>query len=383
LCGGLEEKGGRMIVVRNKECIIENDRQFLSNPTKPSPPPLPPKPSRQALNLFVWRQKQELELERIRRFGHDSRSPPARPPKGELEDAASSTTVIRPLKSVNNSKTPLLSPLNEKDVSLSHREMQRMMMTPPHIPPTWNILPHTYLETSQPLLPLRACRSFQISPSISSSHMSSPSIFSTCDEEEEIDPPLPKPVIHNRFLANNKKQLAVLDQDVIVNVEQKKTDLAEKIRKRIEDSEDKKIQIINESIANDEVGASLQYALSVSGFASISDVKRFRDQVDEVEKVVSLLLCLAVRLARTERQVGGQVTEKRHKLLCQLEEAKCLKRRIDRRGVAVGDRVGEFLGEGKKEEYWAFLRNKERLVIERRGVEERLRLSREQLMVLL
>ena len=76
------------------------------------------------------------------------------------------------------------------------------------------------------------------------------------------------------------------------------------------------------------------------------------------------------------------VKAKRTRLLQQLEEAKGLKVRIDRRGEVVGRWVKEVLGEGMRKEYWAFLRSKERLVVERREVEERLRLARDQLKVI-
>ena len=100
-------------------------------------------------------------------------------------------------------------------------------------------------------------------------------------------------------------------------------------------------------------------------------------------KVTSLLLCLAGRLARMEGEDGEEANTKRTKLLDQLEEAKGLKKRIDRRGEAVGKGLGEKLGEEKRAEYLMFLRTKERLVIERREVEEKLRLSRDQLRALL
>ena len=100
-------------------------------------------------------------------------------------------------------------------------------------------------------------------------------------------------------------------------------------------------------------------------------------------KVTSLLLCLAGRLARMEGEEGEEANTKRTKLLNQLEEAKGLKKRIDRRGETVGKGLGEKLGEEKRTEYLMFLRTKERLVIERREVEEKLRLSKDQLRALL
>ena len=161
---------------------------------------------------------------------------------------------------------------------------------------------------------------------------------------------------------------------------------------RIEDSEKRKMEISSESAANDLAGSRLESGLRESlameveverSAGHLGEVQRFCGHVEEVEKVTSLLLCLAGRLARMEGEEGGLAEDKRGKLLEQLEEAKALKRRIDQRGEVVGRGLGERLGEERLGEYWAFLRSKERLVIERREVEERLRLSREQLRALL
>jgi len=168
---------------------------------------------------------------------------------------------------------------------------------------------------------------------------------------------------------------------VLTTVLTKKSELAGKIRKRIDDSEKRKIEITEESVANDEVGAKLEDALAA--FAQDVQLERYRGHVDEVEKVTSLLLCLAGRLARMEGEEGEEATSKRTKLLSQLEEAKVLKKRIDKRGETVGKGLGDKLGEEKRTEYLTFLRTKERLVIEKREVEEKLRLSRDQLRALL
>ena len=149
--------------------------------------------------------------------------------------------------------------------------------------------------------------------------------------------------------------------------------------KRIEDSEKRKLEIAEESGINEEAGQRLAAALAAE---TPQEVERFRGHVSEVETVTCLLLCLAARLARTEGDQGQVVEAKRTRLLQQLEEAKGLKVRIDRRGEVVGRGVEEVLGEGRRKEYWAFLRSKERLVVERREVEERLRLARDQLRVI-
>ena len=63
----------------------------------------------------------------------------------------------------------------------------------------------------------------------------------------------------------------------------KKSELAGKIGKRIEDSEKRKIEITEESVANDEIGSKLEDALG--DFAPEVELEKYRGHVDEVEKV--------------------------------------------------------------------------------------------------
>ena len=85
--------------------------------------------------------------------------------------------------------------------------------------------------------------------------------------------------------ANNAPPPATGPVAVLTTVLTKKTELAGKIRKRIEDSEKRKIEITEESIANDEVGSKLEDALG--DFAPEVELERYRGHVDEVEKVQS------------------------------------------------------------------------------------------------
>ena len=70
---------------------------------------------------------------------------------------------------------------------------------------------------------------------------------------------------------------------VLTTVLTKKSELAGKIRKRIEDSEKRKIEITEESVANDEIGSKLEDALG--DFAPEVELEKYRGHVDEVEKV--------------------------------------------------------------------------------------------------
>lgn len=366
----------------------ENERRFLSYlgraeavpcPPRAAPPPRPPKPSQQALNLFAWRQQQEQQLERIRAFGHDSLVPPARPPKGEGEDPALPLPLLPtasppwggglllPLASPppprrSPSKPPAPDP-PEENWELSPRELLKLVNPSP-----WP----AFLENSHPLLPPPLPhRAVPLSCSSLSSLHSSPSSSSSplC---EEFEPP---------EAASWPRPQPATPEPGAPELQAKKSELAGKIRRRIEEAEKRKVELAEEAEVNDDTGQELQGALA--GAAPVAEVERYRGHVGEVETVTSLLLCLAGRLARTEGEAGEEAAGKRGKLLEQLEEAKGLKRRIDRRGEAIGRRLGEVLGPDRTAEYSGFLRRKERLVVERREVEERLRLARDQLRALL
>ena len=106
---------------------------------------------------------------------------------------------------------------------------------------------------------------------------------------------------------------------VLTTVLTKKSELAGKIRKRIDDSEKRKIEITEESVANDEVGAKLEDALAA--FAQDVQLERYRGHVDEVEKVTSRIFGKKLKpiqvlpvlgdqpaalLSRAPRQDGGR-----------------------------------------------------------------------------
>merc|ERR1719397_1583194 len=165
--------------INNNDAAVSNN-SLLNNNNKASPPPRPPKPSRQALNLFQWRQQQEQEIERIRTFGHDSLLPPARPPKGEVEEGGACLLLLPPASPSPRrcpSKPPAPDPPDQdswhppdhhESWPLSPRELLKLV--------TPSLMTHS-IETSslhQPSLPPRSSRGFLPPSSSSSSSSSSP-----------------------------------------------------------------------------------------------------------------------------------------------------------------------------------------------------------------
>ena len=73
---------------------------------------------------------------------------------------------------------------------------------------------------------------------------------------------------------------------------------------------------------------------------------------------------------------------KRDKLAGQLEEAKRLKENIDRRSEAIVRILEKYLTEGQVAEYGRFVANKARLIMEVKEMEDKIKLSEEQLSAL-
>ena len=173
------------------------------------------------------------------------------------------------------SKPPAPDPPEEGGWPLSPRDLLKLVNPSLTSSETSNL--H---QVHQPLLPPRSSRGGCLPPSSLSS--SSPS--SSSSSSSSSSPPCDLSLSHSspQQGANTADNAAAT---VLTTVLTKKSELAGKIRKRIDDSEKRKIEITEESVANDEVGAKLEDALAA--FAQDVQLERYRGHVDEVEKVIS------------------------------------------------------------------------------------------------
>ncbi|NWI18413.1 SHRM1 protein, partial [Crypturellus soui] len=135
-------------------------------------------------------------------------------------------------------------------------------------------------------------------------------------------------------------------------------------------------------------GAALE-AL-VRALCTPSELERYRMFVGDLEKVVSLLLCLSSRLARVQnamRRIDGntdaeerQSLNERHQLLSrQREDAKDLKENLDRRERVVSGILAKYLTDQQLRDYRDFVEVKTSLLIEQKDLEEQIKLLEEQL----
>ncbi|NWX73200.1 SHRM1 protein, partial [Alca torda] len=121
-----------------------------------------------------------------------------------------------------------------------------------------------------------------------------------------------------------------------------------------------------------------------------NEFERYMMFIGDLEKVVSLLLCLSSRLARVQnamRRIDGntdaeekQSLNERHKLLSrQREDAKDLKENLDRRERVVSGILAKYLTDQQLQDYRRFVQLKTSLLIEQKDLEEQIKFFEEQL----
>ncbi|NWV56650.1 SHRM1 protein, partial [Daphoenositta chrysoptera] len=121
-----------------------------------------------------------------------------------------------------------------------------------------------------------------------------------------------------------------------------------------------------------------------------NEFERYLMFIGDLEKVVSLLLCLSSRLARVQNAISRmdgstdaeekQSLNERHKLLSQQrEDAKDLKENLDRRERVVSGILAKYLTEQQLQDYQHFVQVKTSLLIEQKDLEEQIKLFEEQL----
>ncbi|NWY74802.1 SHRM1 protein, partial [Erithacus rubecula] len=130
--------------------------------------------------------------------------------------------------------------------------------------------------------------------------------------------------------------------------------------------------------------------LRVQELCQPSEFQRYSSFMGDLEKVVSLLLCLSSRLARVQNalsRVDGstgaeerQSLNERHQLLSrQREDAKDLKENLDRRERVVSGILAKYLTEQQLQDYQHFVQLKTSLLIEQKDLEEQIKFFKEQL----
>jgi len=167
-------------------------------------------------------------------------------------------------------------------------------------------------------------------------------------------------------------------------IKKKKEELISRISTKLEVLRAELTNLKTETKTNEEVGR--QITVKVMQVAQPNECEKYKLHVEEIDKITSLLLGLAARLARaenafalcTDQSEKEQLRVKRDKLADQLEEAKKLKQNIDKRSFTVLSMLRKYFSDQLLANYDKFIKTKARLIMETRQLNDKVALSEEQ-----
>ncbi|XP_052627935.1 protein Shroom1 isoform X1 [Harpia harpyja] len=183
----------------------------------------------------------------------------------------------------------------------------------------------------------------------------------------------------------NRSRDSTNDLDDITS---KKLELISSLQSKLQTLCEEKELILSEARECAKRGEELE--AMVRDVCKPNEFERYMMFIGDLEKVVSLLLCLSSRLARVQnamRRIDGntdaeekQSLNERHKLLSrQREDAKDLKENLDRRERVVSGILAKYLTDQQLQDYQRFVQVKTSLLIEQKDLEEQIKFFKEQL----
>ncbi|XP_066573077.1 protein Shroom1 isoform X2 [Amia ocellicauda] len=172
------------------------------------------------------------------------------------------------------------------------------------------------------------------------------------------------------------------------NITVKKRQLMACIEQHLRGLEQQRAALTEAMRRNGALGSAL--GALVKDSCQPSEYERYMLFIGDLERVVSLLLCLSARLARVQNALSAvdqftdaeekQSLDERHRLLCkQRDDAKDLKDNLDRRERVVSDILSKNLSQEQLCDYKHFVKVKASLLIEQKDLEEKVRIGEEQL----
>ncbi|XP_075457210.1 protein Shroom1 [Ascaphus truei] len=178
------------------------------------------------------------------------------------------------------------------------------------------------------------------------------------------------------------------DGEYIDDITSKKMELISNIHSKLEALWGQREFLLSDIHENMTRGRDLE--AMVKGISKPNEYERYMMFIGDLEKVVSLLFCLSMRLARVENAMSKiddntdaeerQSLKQRHSLLSrQREDAKDLKENLDRRERVVTGILAKYLSEHQLQDYKYFVRLKTSFLIEQKDLEEKIKCHEEQL----
>ncbi|XP_044136753.1 protein Shroom1 [Bufo gargarizans] len=178
------------------------------------------------------------------------------------------------------------------------------------------------------------------------------------------------------------------DEEYLDDISLLKTELISNISSQLQELCGERELLLSEISQNSRHGIDIEAV--VKEVCKPNEYERYMMFIGDLEKVVSLLFCLSMRLARVENALSQidrntdaeemQSLKERHNLLSrQKEDAKDLKENLDRREQVVTGILAKYLSETQLEEYKHFVRLKTSFLIEQKDLDEQIKFHEEQL----
>nr|XP_009677230.1 PREDICTED: protein Shroom1 [Struthio camelus australis]XP_009677239.1 PREDICTED: protein Shroom1 [Struthio camelus australis]XP_009677249.1 PREDICTED: protein Shroom1 [Struthio camelus australis]XP_009677257.1 PREDICTED: protein Shroom1 [Struthio camelus australis] len=172
------------------------------------------------------------------------------------------------------------------------------------------------------------------------------------------------------------------------DITSKKVELILSLRSKLQTLGEERELVLSETRECAERGKELE--AMVRDVCKPNEFERYMMFIGDLEKVVSLLLCLSSRLARVQNAMKRidektdaeekQSLNERHELLSrQREDAKELKENLDRRARVVFGILAKYLTDQQLQGYRHFVQVKTSLLIEQKDLEEQIKFLEEQL----
>ncbi|XP_013773349.1 uncharacterized protein LOC106458385 isoform X2 [Limulus polyphemus] len=174
-------------------------------------------------------------------------------------------------------------------------------------------------------------------------------------------------------------------------ITEKKEELIPSIDRKLQILRAEQIVIREEMIQNETLGDGVTSRVEES--AKPNEIDKYKLHVEEMEKIINLLLSISGRLARAQNALSclpQDAAEKEkcvlkskcEKLSSQYEEARRLKESIDKRSQQVAKFLQQYLSGDEYADYEHFIKMKSKLLIDAREIDEKIKLGEEQLAAL-
>lgn len=206
--------------------------------------------------------------------------------------------------------------------------------------------------------------------------------------ETPVEEPLKPPSFLNDCAAPSNQKVCNTETDTT----EKKRELIAHIEERLTSLQEVRSTLRTEEKENGNRGDAIETLVRESCLPA--ELERYTQFIGDLERVISLLLCLSARLARVQNALSTvddntdteekQSLDNRHRLLCkQRDDAKDLKDNLDRRERVVSAFLSKQLMDAQLQEYRRFVQTKASLLIRLKDLDEKQRLGEEQIEALL